>query len=52
MSDQYVLPKVDCEHFRENKNFVKCEILREMYCFVERCKFYKPKEENTDGNNL
>lgn len=51
MSDQYVLPKVDCEHFREKKNHFECRILKEPFCFTERCKFYKP-EEVSDGRYM
>lgn len=52
MSDQYILPKVDCRFFDEDANPRFCMVLREAYCFKEKCKFYKTKEENTNGNNL
>lgn len=51
MSDQYVLPKVDCEHFREEDSHFACRILKEPYCFTERCKFYVPKEDEEGGEN-
>lgn len=51
MTEQYVLPKVDCEYFREEKNHFTCQILKEPYCFTERCKFYTPDpdKEVRDG---
>lgn len=52
MSDQYVLPKVDCQFFEEDAGPIFCRVLKEAYCFKEKCKFYKTKEENTNGNNL
>ena len=52
MSDQYILPKVDCLFFSEDANPRFCMVLREAYCFKERCKFYKTREEENDGRGL
>ena len=36
--------KEDC--FAYNKKKIKCEALKELYCFYEgKCKFYKTKEQ-------
>lgn len=50
MSNEYILPKVDCRFFDEDTKPRFCMVLREAYCFKERCKFYKAKEENTNGD--
>ena len=52
MSNEYILPKVDCRFFDEDANPRFCMVLREAYCFKEQCKFYKTKEENTNGNTV
>ena len=50
MSDQYILPKVDCRFFDEDTNPRFCMVLKEAYCFKERCRFYKTREEVNDGS--
>lgn len=52
MSEEYILPRVDCQFFDEDTDPVFCMVLKEAYCFKEKCKFYKAKEENTNGNYL
>lgn len=49
--NEYVLPKVDCLFFNEEANPRFCMVLREAYCFKEKCRFYKPKEDREGGEN-
>lgn len=52
MSNEYILPKVDCRFFDEDANPLFCMVLKEAYCFKERCRFYKTREEESNGRRM